>query len=57
MFISGAFSPLETMPAWLRTMAAFNPVAHAIDALRGTPWGRAPSATPVSRSSPLPASG
>jgi ABC-2 type transport system permease protein len=39
MFVSGAFAPLETMPAWLRTMAAFNPVAHAIDALRGHALG------------------
>src|SRR3954471_6753040 len=41
MFVSGAFAPLATMPAWMRTMAAFNPVAHAIDALRGSVLGTA----------------
>jgi len=34
MFVSGAFAPLETMPGWMQTMAAFNPVAHATEALR-----------------------
>ena len=34
MFVSGAFAPLATMPGWMQTMAAFNPVAHATDALR-----------------------
>src|SRR5215207_9439777 len=41
MFVSGAFAPLETMPAWMRTVAAFNPVAHATDALRGSVLGTA----------------
>ena len=41
MFVSGAFAPLATMPAWMRTMAAFNPVAHATDALRGHVLGTA----------------
>ena len=41
MFISPAFAPLETMPAWMRAMAAFNPVAHATDALRGDVLGSA----------------
>jgi ABC-2 type transport system permease protein len=35
MFVSGAFAPLDTMPAWMRSLAALNPVAHAADALRG----------------------
>ena len=30
MFLSAAFAPLSTMPDWLRTIATFNPVAHAI---------------------------
>ena len=34
MFLSSAFAPLETMPGWMQTMAAVNPVAHATDALR-----------------------
>ena len=41
MFISGAFAPLDTMPGWMRTLAALNPVAHAADALRGNVLGTA----------------
>jgi ABC-2 type transport system permease protein len=41
MFLSAAFAPLSTMPDWLRTIAAVNPVAHAIDALRGNVLGTA----------------
>jgi ABC-2 type transport system permease protein len=39
MFVSSAFAPLETMPGWMQTMAAFNPVAHATDALRDAVLG------------------
>jgi ABC-2 type transport system permease protein len=39
MFVSGAFAPLESMPGWMRTMAAVNPVAHTTDALRGSVLG------------------
>jgi ABC-2 type transport system permease protein len=41
MFVSGAFAPLETMPGWMRAMAAFNPVAHGTDALRANVLGTA----------------
>ena len=41
MFLSAAFAPLSTMPDWLRTVAEFNPVAHAVDALRGNVLGTA----------------
>jgi len=41
MFVSAAFAPLSTMPGWLRTVAAVNPVAHAVDALRGNVLGTA----------------
>ena len=41
MFVSSAFAPLDTMPAWMRTIAAANPVAHATDALRGCVLGTA----------------
>ena len=44
MFISGAFAPLATMPGWMRTMAAFNPVAHATEALRGNVLGTSTAA-------------
>jgi ABC-2 type transport system permease protein len=39
MFVSGAFAPVATMPAWMQTMAAVNPVAHATDALRAAVLG------------------
>ena len=39
MFVSGAFAPTETMPGWMQTMAAVNPVAHATEALRGAVLG------------------
>jgi ABC-2 type transport system permease protein len=39
MFVSSAFAPLDTMPSWMRTLAEFNPVAHATDALRGDVLG------------------
>jgi ABC-2 type transport system permease protein len=41
MFLSAAFAPLAGMPAWMRTVAAFNPVEHAIAALRGSVLGTA----------------
>ncbi len=41
MFVSSAFAPLDTMPGWMQTMAAANPVAHAADALRGNVLGTA----------------
>jgi ABC-2 type transport system permease protein len=41
MFVSAAFAPLATMPGWMQTMAAFNPVAHATDTLRGNVLGTA----------------
>ena len=41
MFLSAAFAPLSSMPDWMRTVAAFNPVHHAIVALRGNVLGTA----------------
>jgi ABC-2 type transport system permease protein len=43
MFLSGIFFPLEQMPGWLRTIAAFLPLTYLGDALRqvmvgGTPF-------------------
>ena len=52
MFLSPAFAPLSTMPDWLGTVAAFNPVAHAIDALRGNVLG---TATPTDAAAALAA--
>ncbi|WP_136419624.1 MULTISPECIES: ABC transporter permease [Oxalobacteraceae] len=34
-FASNAIYPLELMPAWLRSIAAFNPLTYLVDALRG----------------------
>ena len=41
MFVSSAFAPLDTMPGWMQSAAALNPVAHAADALRGHVLGTA----------------
>jgi ABC-2 type transport system permease protein len=52
MFVSGAFAPLATMPAPMRTIAAVNPVAHATDALRDSVLG---TATPADTATALAA--
>ncbi|TFV99664.1 ABC transporter permease [Leifsonia flava] len=33
-FLSGAFAPTDTMPDWLQTVVAYNPVTHLVDATR-----------------------
>jgi ABC-2 type transport system permease protein len=33
-FLSGALYPLTTAPAWMKTLAHFDPVAYAVDLLR-----------------------
>ena len=43
MFVSSAFAPLDTMPSWMHTMAAFNPVAHATRPCAAPCSARAPS--------------
>jgi len=48
MFVSSAFAPLDTMPRWMQTLAAFNPVGHATDALRGHVLGTATAADTIS---------
>jgi ABC-2 type transport system permease protein len=40
MFLSSAFAPLATMPAWLHAAATANPVSHAIDAARSICLGQ-----------------
>lgn len=35
-FLSGAFFPLKNVPAWMMTIAHYNPLAYGIDALRWT---------------------
>jgi ABC-2 type transport system permease protein len=34
-FASNALYPLDLMPAWLRTIAGFNPLTYLVDVLRG----------------------
>ena len=34
LFLSSAFIPLETLPGWIQTFAAVNPVTYAVDAAR-----------------------
>lgn len=34
LFVSSAFLPLETLPDWIQTVAAFNPVTYGVDAAR-----------------------
>jgi len=34
-FASNAIYPLDLMPAWLKTIAIFNPLTYLVDALRG----------------------
>lgn len=45
-FTSNIFVPPETMPEWLQTIVAWNPVGHLVDALRGLMMG-GPVAEPV----------
>jgi ABC-2 type transport system permease protein len=35
VFASSAFVPVETMPGWLQSFAAINPITVTVDALRG----------------------
>jgi ABC-2 type transport system permease protein len=34
LFLSTAFLPLDTLPAWIQTFARFNPVTYGVDAAR-----------------------
>lgn len=34
LFVSSALVPLDLMPGWLRVLAVFNPLTHAIEAVR-----------------------
>ena len=48
MFVSSAFAPLDTMPGWMRLLAAVNPVDHAARALRGHVLGTATTGDTIS---------
>lgn len=45
-FASNIFVPTDTMPGWLQTLAAANPVSHLVDAVQGLLMG-GPVAEPV----------
>ena len=48
MFVSSAFAPLDTMPGWMRILAAINPVDRATRALRGHVLGTANAGDTIS---------
>jgi ABC-2 type transport system permease protein len=37
--LSGAFFPMQGLPAWMKTVVAVNPLGYAVDALRGVILG------------------
>jgi ABC-2 type transport system permease protein len=43
-FLSNVFVPLETLPGWLESLVAFNPVTHLVTATRGLTEGTAAAA-------------
>jgi ABC-2 type transport system permease protein len=40
LFFSGAFFPLEELPAWLRALGTINPLSYAVDMLQIALYGR-----------------
>lgn len=40
LFLSSAFLPLEVLPTWVQTFAAFNPVTYGVDAARSMVLGK-----------------
>jgi ABC-2 type transport system permease protein len=34
LFLSGAFFPLDDLPAWLKVLGALNPLSYAVDAMQ-----------------------
>ena len=40
LFVSTAFLPLDVLPAWIRTVATYNPVTYGVDAARAIILGR-----------------
>ncbi len=39
LFLSSAFLPLDALPGWIQTLAAFNPVTYGVDAARALVLG------------------
>ena len=44
-FLANTFAPPESMPAWLRVIAEWNPLSSVVQAMREL-WGNAPAAGP-----------
>jgi len=42
LFFSGAFFPLDNLPAWLKVLAAANPLSYAVDLLRAAVYADGP---------------
>src|SRR5699024_11163977 len=40
LFVSSAFIPVGRLPAWVRTVATYNPITYAVDAARSLMLGR-----------------
>jgi ABC-2 type transport system permease protein len=45
IFLSSAFFPIQSAPAWMKTMMLLNPLTYAVDGLRG--WLIGASAIPI----------
>jgi lipooligosaccharide transport system permease protein len=48
LFFSGVFFPLDNFPAWMKTMAQFMPLTHAVKIARAVYSGTSPSGLPFS---------
>ncbi|MEN3586622.1 ABC transporter permease [Streptomyces sp. ZYX-F-203] len=46
LFLSGGFFPLQNLPGWAHTLAAFNPLAYGVDLLRRLIAHRVPGQSP-----------
>ncbi len=40
LFLSSAFLPIETLPGWVQTVAALDPITDGVDAARALMFGR-----------------
>ena len=40
LFVSSAFLPIDVLPGWVQTVAAFNPITYGVDAARALMLGR-----------------
>ena len=53
-FLSGALYPLQSAPHWMQIAGHFDPVAYAVDLMRGALLGSISSSTPVLSIAVLP---